>query len=276
MTILLITFIIGGYLFYLKQCGSLRVINEPHIQDMKNWVSTCRGSIHIETFTSDSLTVRPNLVLVVHGDAPFNKPDYQYKMAAKIAGNSKNTIAIGILRPGYSDPENNISSGLRGLTTGDNYTSEVISTIAEVISKLKSFYHPSKTVMVGHSGGSAITADLVSLNPGLINIAVLVSCPCDLPVWRRHMLKKQWANPYWLFPVNSISPMDVARKISDNMEIQIIVGGNDDVTPPYINKEYADWLKSLNKKEQYFVVPNQGHEILLDETVLNRILAILN
>src|ERR1700737_478520 len=83
------------------------------------------------------------------------------------------------LRPGYSDGEDR-SDGMRGETTGDNYTPEVVNAVATAISELKAGYHPRRVVLVGHSGGSAIMANLLGQQASIADAALLVSCPCDL------------------------------------------------------------------------------------------------
>jgi pimeloyl-ACP methyl ester carboxylesterase len=42
---------------------------------------------------------------------------------------------------------------------------------------MRNAYHPRTTLIVGHSGGSAIAADLIALRPELAGAALLVSCP---------------------------------------------------------------------------------------------------
>lgn len=59
-------------------------------------------------------------MIVLHGDAPRSKPDYQETFAAQ-AATGRDVVAIGLLRPGYTDPKGNVSEGERGQTTGDNY-----------------------------------------------------------------------------------------------------------------------------------------------------------
>jgi len=271
-TPILITLVfIAGYMLYLKQCGPLKQQTATHTEDMLNWITTQQGSIHIQTFKSDSLTGEPQLVFVIHGDAPFNNPGYHYRLAETLARQNRNTIAIGILRPGYTDPTGNTSTGERGLTNGDNYTTDVLATIAETILKLKSHYRPAKTILVGHSGGSAISADIAGMYPGLVNAVVLVSCPCNLQSWRWHMFRKQSFNPVWLLPVGSVSPVLVAEGITDSTQVTLITGVADDITPIAMPYQYYQQLKALHKNARHIALAGQGHEILLEDTVVRTI-----
>lgn len=88
-------------------------------------------------FKSSNLTSSPNLLVVIHGDAPFNPPSYQYKLSQRLSKQLNNTIIVSVLRPGYEDSDGNKSDGKRGLTTGDHCTQEVITNLTEVVVKLK-------------------------------------------------------------------------------------------------------------------------------------------
>ena len=46
-------------------------------------------------------------------------------------------IAIGLLRPGYTDENGRTSDGVRGLTVGDNYDDGRVSPIARAVERMK-------------------------------------------------------------------------------------------------------------------------------------------
>lgn len=239
------------------------------------WVSTSLGCLHFYSYSSDSVTENPNLVIVLHGDAPFNKPGYHYSMARKIAGECKNTIAIGLLRPGYTDPDNNTSGGQRGKATGDNYTMENIYALAEAINKLKTKYRARNTILAAHSGGAAISAGLLALKPEVVNKAVLVSCPCDVEKWRQYMSKQQPAVKDWKDSVNSISPVKVVNLIPKNTKIVMLSGEKDEITPINLSQEYYSELRKHGINSKLVQIPDKGHEVFLNEMVLNEIKALI-
>jgi pimeloyl-ACP methyl ester carboxylesterase len=239
--------------------------------DSLHWVLTSLGCLHLYTFKNDSLSGRPNLVIVIHGDAPFNNPGYQYEVARLIAQRNKNTIAIGLLRPGYTDPDGNTSDGRKGLTTGDNYTPDIIDAIAEGIEKIKKNYHPLHTVLMGHSGGAAITGDIIGLKPGLVDKAILVSCPCDVPHWRKYMAEKQPGVSAWNDSVASISPESVAVKIRMSLDILIVCGDKDETTPIGLSIAYYQQLLKAGHRVKLIQVPNEGHEIFLTARLHNAV-----
>ena len=260
--------IILGFIFAGLGCNS-QSNHHYTASDTLHWVHTNNGNLHLFTYNSKMLTDSPHLVVVLHGDAPFNKPGYQYKMARMIAEQNENTIAIGLLRPGYTDDDENTSDGIRGLTTGDNYTPAVINAISEAIDTLKRRYHPSNTILIGHSGGAAITGDIVGLKPGLVNKAFLVSCPCDLRDWRKYMSHKQPDNASWKDPVTSISPLSLVDKISRTTELFIVCGEKDEVTPIEISKVYYKTAKVNDLKTTFISIPGKGHEIFLERELFN-------
>ncbi len=244
-------------------------------KDSMHWAPTTLGCLHFNVYKSEGLTNNPTLVIVLHGDAPFNKPGYQYATAKIIAGQNKNTIAVGMLRPGYTDPDGNRSAGTRGLTTGDNYTPENINAIAEVIAYLKKLYHPSKTILAGHSGGSAITADIIGVQPLLVDDAVIVSCPCNVPQWRDFMSKKQPGYTAWRNAVSSISPNTVADKVDKHTKVVIISGSDDDVAPTQLSVDYYNQLKKRGIDCKLIQIPGEKHEILLHDTVFATIKTLI-
>lgn len=245
-------------------------------KDTLQWAPTTLGCLHFYAYTSDSITSKPNLVVVIHGDAPFNNPGYQYRAAKIIAVQNNNVIAIGILRPGYLDPDGNKSAGVRGLTTGDNYTADVINAIAEAIKYFKVLYHPGRIFLVGHSGGAAIAADIIALKAGLVDKAVIVSCPCNLSQWRDYMAKKQPGVTAWKDSVASISPEELVSSISNQEEVLIISGKNDDIAPTQLSVNYSNKLKEHGIKSALIQIPNQGHDILLEGPVLAAIKTFLS
>jgi len=239
------------------------------------WVKTLHDSLHIQTYKSAVISSRPNLVIVIHGDAPFNNPGYQYVLAKMLAAENSNTIAVGLLRPGYTDPNNNKSPGKKGLTTGDNYTAPIVDDIAAAITNLKTLYNPGKTIIAGHSGGSAITADVISRHPGIADGAAIVSCPCNVAEWRAHMKALQKDTDVWDRPVNSLSPNDLVQGIDSKTKIVVVTGEKDNVAPTVLSNNYYAQLKQRNLNAELIIIKGAGHEIFLTDSVRQAIGALI-
>ena len=240
------------------------------------WVRGASECLHFEEYRSATLTVHPDLVVVLHGDSPFRRPGYQYAVARRIASDIENVIAIGLLRPGYTDPDGHRSSGIRGRTIGDNYTAHDVDAIAAAIAALADTYLPARVFVVGHSGGAALAADIIGRHPALVTGgAVLVSCPCDVPAWRRHMDSVQH-DPIWRVPVQSLSPVDLVARVDSHTVVRVIVGSADSTAPPALSREYAQRLRAAGDAHVDLVeIPGASHDILLDQRVLEEIGAVI-
>jgi predicted esterase len=227
-------------------------------------------SLKVQVYKAATAGDHPELIVVLHGDAPGGPPRYQYRFAEALAKRAGNAVVAAILRPGYSDGEDK-SDGERGLTTGDNYTPEVLDAVTSAIEALKRRYGAEHLLLVGHSGGAAISADLLGRQAAGAKAAVLVSCPCDLPEWRRHMRAKQ-GNAIWGQPVTSLSPLDQVGGIAGNGHVWMIVGAADDVAPPPLTEAYADAVRQRDIAVEVIVAPGLEHDILLEPVVMDLVL----
>jgi len=216
----------------------------------------------------------PRLIVVLHGDAPQGPPSYQYAFAARAAAAAPDAVVLALLRPGYADPQGRRSDGDRGITDGDNYTADRLDQLAAAIKEAQARYHARETILVGHSGGAASSALLMARRPELARRALLVSCPCDLGAWRRHMLVQQ-KNPVWLLPVHSLSPADLAPRLAPSARIALLVGAEDEVAPPALDRAFLAAARRSNARVTLTVVPGVGHEMLLDPVVISALGALL-
>lgn len=210
------------------------------------------------------------LVVVLHGDAPFVNPRYQYGFASDVAKAAPGTRVAALLRPGYADPYGAKSDGDRGFASGENYTPEVINDVAAAIQDLKSQWGASAVILVGHSGGAAVAADVAALHPGLVQHVFLVGCPCDVPAFRQHMASAQWA-PLWLLPVHSLSPLQTLDQMQRGTEITAISGATDPITLPEYAQAYIAKAKGQGILASMIQIPGKGHEILNEPEVVGEV-----
>lgn len=153
-----------------------------------SWVRGGDLRLHLRAFKGNKLSNSPILVIVLHGDAPGKRPGQQDAFAAQ-AATGRDVVAIGLLRPGYTDLQGNTSEGRKGRMNGDNYDARNTDAIASAIGSLKRRHHSRKVVLAGHSGGAALAANILGRHPALVDAALLVSCPCDVPAWRQNMFQ---------------------------------------------------------------------------------------
>lgn len=231
--------------------------------------------LQIEAFQRDTITKHPVLVVVLHGDSPFQNLGYQNAFAGEVAAKTQNIVAIGLLRPGYTDPDGNTSEGKWGKTNGDNWNAENTDAIADAIRELRERYQSHKVVVAGHSGGAAITANILGRQPGLIDAALLVSCPCDVKRWRVRM-HKLTGNEIFEGEIKTLSAIQQVANISDQAKIVMIVGSEDEVAPPYLSESYRKKASELGKDIRLVHLEDKGHEIFLDAKVLDEFFELIN
>lgn len=206
------------------------------------------------------------LVVVLHGDAPFRKPGYHYFFAESVSKQLPAVPVAALLRPGFADPYGGRSDGERGGATGDDYTKEVAEDLAPAIASLRDQFRARSVVLIGHSGGAAIAANISALSPELVDLLILVACPCDVPKFRRRMARQQ-LDPGFLWPSDSLSPLDTVAQVTAT-QIRAVTGEDDPVTLVPYARAYVDAAKGRGLDASMTVLPDRGHDILNDEAVL--------
>jgi pimeloyl-ACP methyl ester carboxylesterase len=232
------------------------------------WVTTTQR-IKSKIYENARLSQHPILVVVVHGDSPDEPPTYQYRFAKRAAATISDAVVAAVLRPGYSDGEDS-SDGMRGFTTGDNYTPEVVNAVAIVLSELKDRYHPHRVILVGHSGGAAIVGNLLGQQGTAVDGALLVSCPCDLTEWRKHMQSVK-GGAIWERPVRSLSPLALVDRVPASAKIWLLVGSDDQITPSALTLAYAEALRNRNVAVNVTIASGLSHNILLEPIAMERL-----
>jgi pimeloyl-ACP methyl ester carboxylesterase len=232
------------------------------------WVTTTQR-IKTKIYQSAGLSQHPILIVVAHGDSPDAPPTYQYRFAERAADAIPDAVVAAVLRPGYSDGEDS-SDGMRGYTTGDNWTPEVVGAVVSVVSALKDKYHPRRVILVGHSGGAAIVGDLLGQQGAAVDGVLLVSCPCDVTTWRKHMQSVK-GGAIWDHPVRSLSPLALVDAVPVSAKIWLLVGGEDQIAPSSLTLAYAEALRNRNVAVDVTIAPGLGHNILLEPITMERL-----
>jgi pimeloyl-ACP methyl ester carboxylesterase len=243
------------------------------------WLRSHGLRIKTTIYRSARSSAHPVLIVVLHGDLlgvrAIPPSTYHYVFARNAATAIDDSVVAALLRPGYRDHTGDHSDGERGLTTGDNYTPEVVDAVAEAIDQLKSRFDPARTVLAGHSGGAAISGDLLGRWPAKVDAAFMVSCPCDLVAWRQHMQQLQNGSPIWSAPVKSLSPLDLAGGVRPSVRVRLLVGARDNVAPPEMSERYAEALRSKGRDVTLAIVPGLEHDILLEPSILSALRSLV-
>ena len=194
-----------------------------------------------------------SIVVLLHGDVSRGGPaNYHYKIANQIAAQNGSATVIALLRPGYYDGKGKTSPGYNN-NRRDQYTYENNKLVAQTLFSIKKAFPNRKLIVVGHSGGAAQLGSVIGQQPGLVNTAVLLSCPCHLDNW--HDGHPNW-NPNW---TKSQSPHWYIKKLSPKTRIIAITGANDKNTFPSLALNYVKAAKQRGINAQSIIVPGGNH-----------------
>jgi pimeloyl-ACP methyl ester carboxylesterase len=258
------------------------------------WLGSAGSRLKAQAYSSTELSARPTLVVVLHGDLPDPTPSYQYAFAQLITQGVdapalpdavrarlkswtplENVVAVGILRPGYADNSGDRSDGEMGHAAADNFTPEVVDAIAAATASLRKTLNAGRVVLVGHSGGAAIAADVLGRHPESADAALLVACGCD-PEGGRARMRQTRASAIWKGPTRSLQPLDLVSTVRRDVVVRLVVGAQDDVVLPEPSVRYATALKERDVDAAVTVVPALGHNILLTDAALNALATLFS
>lgn len=206
----------------------------------------------IKTRRHEERAMASTLFVLLHGNHSSGSPAIsQVPVAEALAGSGDDgAVAVAIIRPGYNDAEGNYSSG-NAAGRSDNFQTDNIDIVADAISRLKDFHQPQRLVLIGHSGGAAMAGVILGRHPGLADAAVLVGCPCNVPVWRSLRGRRD----FW----SSESAELYVDRIPTQTRVAIMVGAGDDVTPPSLSQSYATALAARSISHELVVMPDRDH-----------------
>ena len=260
--------------------GSVGSCRRPQTEWAENdggvthWVRVPDGRMKTRVYAGRAESESPVLVLVLHGDLPDPAPSYQYEFAKVIADRFESVVAAGVLRPGYRDPTGAQSSGDLGRAVADNYTPEVVDAVARAARELSGAHRAHAIVLVGHSGGGALVADVLGRHPGLARGAVLAGCGCDPSAWRARR-RAETGNLIFDGPTRSLLPLNLAQDVAPGTVVRMVVGEDDDVAPAADSHAYARALRERGIDVSVDVVPGLGHNILFAPHVLEALAGVL-
>ncbi|MBL8669033.1 MAG: prolyl oligopeptidase family serine peptidase [Alphaproteobacteria bacterium] len=219
--------------------------------DLTAWARGGSLCLAVATYPAPGRTTAPALVAFLHGDVSRGGPaDYLARAARRFAEAGGDLVAVALYRPGYEDAAGRRSEGSHN-GRRDHYTPATIDAIGDALAALKAFHKARKLVVVGHSGGAATAGVLIGRKPGLIDAAVLLSCPCDVPRWRREGGRGEWRA--------SLSPHDVAGAVPAGTTVVALTGTADDNTAPSLARDYVAALAARGVPATFRAVPGAGH-----------------
>lgn len=235
------------FILLMLGCGTAHADCPPNAS-IAEWVFGGKLCQAVATFGAEAAGASPVLIVVVHGDiSDGGAATYHTALAKTLL--RPGAIVVALTRPGYTDEHGRVSEG-HTLGRQDNYTRENIAAVGGAIAALRARYQPRRVVYVGHSGGAAIGGVLIA-RPRLIDAAVLVSCPCDIPRWLRERRQPAWRN--------SLSPSSVVTRVPRELRIRVIAGGMDENTFPAQAEDYTRALMRRGVDARFLSVEGVGH-----------------
>jgi len=121
-------------------------------------------------------------------------------------------------------------------------------------------------VVAAHSGGAALSANALGRHPALINQALLISSVYDVAKWRQYMFE-QTREPVFQGKIETLSPIELVTGMSDQVEVTVIVGSQDEIAPPQFSEQYETAARKHGKKVKLVRLEGEGHEIFLNPAV---------
>jgi len=221
----------------------------PANADAEQWVDGGALCLAMATAGTKDASPAPTLVVLVHGDTSSGGPaDYLVPFARSL--DRKGVVTVSLLRPGYEDRAGRKSEGSHN-GRRDSYTAQNVDAVGTAIQTLKTRLRAGRVIAMGHSGGAAIIGVLAGRRPGLIDAAVLVSCPCDIPSWRVERGRGEWRQ--------SLSPHSYAAKVPKQTTVVAITGSKDDNTSPRLARNYIASLTAHGGSARFEAAPGAGH-----------------
>jgi hypothetical protein len=212
-------------------------------------------------FLTGTANMAAPMVVVLHGDAPFVNRRYQYAFASNLAGAVPGTRVFTVFRPGSADPNEAKLGVERAVAFRDSYRLEVVDDIARAIESLKARWNAPGVILVGDESGAAAAAYVAALHPDLVQSAVLILCPCEIPALTFHRT---------LLTVHSVSPLQALDQMSKRTKVTAIAGTNDSMRKE-IASSYVAKAAALGISASLVLIPTRGRGFLNDPILIKDI-----
>jgi len=235
-----------------------QVCRNGKVADNVHWIFGAGFCLAAKTYAPPDAPPSKPVVVVIHSDNGGRMGNKYELIAKKIADNLR-VVAVALLRPGYRRGGNNADMISEGTAhkNDDDYSRENVDIIAGTVMSLRAQYPGRKVLLVGHSGGAALSALVLGIHPHAADGAVLAGCPCDIANWR------SWRNTSVgndLFWSRSLSPDHYVEGIPLDTVLIALNGTEDSNTLP----KFADaYIKSAIGHgvagARFFTVPGANH-----------------
>jgi pimeloyl-ACP methyl ester carboxylesterase len=254
----------GTFMLLVTETSSFA--GKCQIEDFETKVSGETACLLMRRYGSNEPAV---MVVWLHGNMTSGHPaNYHFPIAQKAATDfaSENLMSVALVRPGYPDGSGESSSG-NDYGRGDNWNRSNIAEVGAAIENLRHKYKPKTLILIGHSGGAATAAVLMGMKPQLAEAAILVSCPCDLVLWRTG--RARWSR--------SENPIQWIDKVNIAAKVIALTGTKDNTTSPEVITGYIEKLKARGIDSIFEPIPGVEHGNALESgAVLGAVARLLH
>jgi pimeloyl-ACP methyl ester carboxylesterase len=258
---LFFTFVLIIFAQSTQAQGCASLAQDRSIADGKGCLTVWSPVTHAATGKDEQIQVSPPiLVVLLHGDSGGGLAQRHLDRWTKTANilSGPNQTLVFLVRPGYRSPVGD-SSGWAN-QHDDDYTAGNVERVATALQNLRVRYNASKVIVIGHSGGAAIAALLLGRFPTALDGAILVGCPCDVPLWRQHRGAQRGRQTSW---PNSLNPMDAVANIPANKVVFAVTGSLDDNTLPTFAQAWVTAANTRGVKATFILAPDVDHSNIL-------------
>ena len=184
----------------------------------------------------------------LHGDASRGGPaTYHCALMRQMA--QEGVTAIALLRPGNDDGFQIIAGADHERRDQDTKANNDL--VAKSWSAVKNANPGERLVVAGHTDGAAQLGAIIERYPGLVNSAMLQSCPCDIKTWRakyRPFSRRE-----------KQSPIKFAGTIGHGMPVIALTGANDGTMWPGLTEAYVANVKSAGTPARFVKTSGVNH-----------------
>jgi pimeloyl-ACP methyl ester carboxylesterase len=198
------------------------------------------------------------LVVYLHGDGGGRISVAPGQGAAQRLADATGSTTLLLQRPGYRS-DLGTSDGFTS-AQDDDYTGGNTELIARALDALRASHPGRKLLLVGHSGGAAMSALVASRYPGAADAYLLAGCPCDVPTWRQWRNVSAGRKGTW---GRSLSPLDEVAKVPRETLIRLVVGDSDDNTLSKFSQTYVEALNRNGNPASVEIAPGATHDTIL-------------
>jgi len=188
------------------------------------------GGECLEFYKADG-EIKGALNIIVHGNWPEGSNTLaRYAPFADNIAMATDITTVTFALPGYSKSSSNKLQMLaKGGKTPLAITKGYVTFIGDVVATLKKKYDANSVTYIGHSAGAMMGASLVGTKPNLIQNIALAGGKYifeDIPKSK-----------------DLIRPIDVVGGLDKNLQMVLVYGGKDTVSPPKFTVDFYDILK---------------------------------